>query len=154
MGVPILIEFVLLNANIGSEPATLPNVNVDEKSIVTSTGALSLEKIPETMIVIGGGVIGLELGSVYSRLGTKVTVVEFLDRLIPGTDSEVAKNFQQVSGLFPLCDGIVHLILRFFFWRPAIRKYARVLKLLSVFLLSDIEEAEVHLQDGHQSHQC
>lgn len=80
----------------GSEPSTLPNIDVDEKVIVTSTGALSLEKIPETMIVIGGGVIGLELGSVYARLGTKVTVVEFLDRIIPGTDSEIASNFQKI----------------------------------------------------------
>jgi len=80
----------------GSEPATLANIDVDEETIVTSTGALSLKKIPETMIVIGGGVIGLELGSVYARLGTKVTVVEFLDRLIPGTDSEIAANFMKI----------------------------------------------------------
>jgi dihydrolipoamide dehydrogenase len=80
----------------GSEPATLPNIDVDEKVIVTSTGALSLEKIPETMIVIGAGVIGLELGSVYARLGTKVTVVEYLDRITPGLDSEIASNFQKI----------------------------------------------------------
>ena len=63
---------------------TLGGVEVDEEKIVTSTGALSLTEIPKTMAVIGGGVIGLELGSVYARLGTKVTVVEFLDRIIPG----------------------------------------------------------------------
>lgn len=80
----------------GSEPASLPNVPVDEESIVTSTGALSLKKVPQTMIVIGGGVIGLELGSVYNRLGTKVTVVEFLDRLIPGNDAELAAEFKKV----------------------------------------------------------
>jgi len=63
---------------------------------VTSTGALSLKSVPETMVVIGGGVIGLELGSVYARLGSKVTVVEYLDRLIPGTDNEVAATFKTI----------------------------------------------------------
>eukprot|EP00474_Spongospora_subterranea_P009232 CRZ09690.1 hypothetical protein [Spongospora subterranea] len=80
----------------GSEVTPLPGVDVDEKTIVSSTGALSLEKIPERLTVIGGGVIGLELGSVYSRLGSKVTVVEFLDRITPGIDNEVAKNFQKL----------------------------------------------------------
>src|SRR5690606_18273863 len=65
----------------GSEPSSLPGVTVDEKVVVTSTGALALAAIPATMAVIGGGVIGLELGSVYARLGTKVTVVEYLDAL-------------------------------------------------------------------------
>jgi dihydrolipoamide dehydrogenase len=82
----------------GSEPASLPGVTVDERVIVTSTGALVLERIPATMVVIGGGVIGLEMGSVYARLGTKVTVVEYLDRLIPGNDAEVAKAFQKILG--------------------------------------------------------
>jgi dihydrolipoamide dehydrogenase len=82
----------------GSEPASLPGVAVDERVIVTSTGALALDRIPETMVVIGGGVIGLEMGSVYARLGSKVTVVEFLDRLIPGNDAEVAKTFQRILG--------------------------------------------------------
>lgn len=80
----------------GSEPATLPGIDVDEETIVTSTGALSLKEIPETMIVIGAGVIGLELGSVYARLGTKVTVIEYLDRITPGIDSEIASNFQKI----------------------------------------------------------
>jgi dihydrolipoamide dehydrogenase len=80
----------------GSEPATLPGVEVDEKVIVTSTGALMLEKMPKSMVVIGGGVIGLEMGSIYARLGAKVTVVEYLDRLIPGNDAEVAKAFQRI----------------------------------------------------------
>jgi len=79
----------------GSEPSTLPNVPVDEKRIVTSTGALSLESVPRTMAVIGGGVIGLELGSVGSRLGTQVTVIEFLDRIIPGNDSEITRLFHR-----------------------------------------------------------
>lgn len=80
----------------GSEPAALPNVPVDEKTIVTSTGALSLDKIPASMVVIGAGVIGLEMGSVYARLGAKVTVVEFLDNITPGMDGEVAKSFQRI----------------------------------------------------------
>ncbi len=80
----------------GSESAALKGVTVDEKQIVTSTGALVLEKIPATMTVIGAGVIGLELGSVFARLGAKVTVIEYLDRILPGMDSEVAKNFQRL----------------------------------------------------------
>ncbi len=80
----------------GSEPSSLPGVEVDEQVIVTSTGALSLEKLPKKMVVIGGGVIGLEMGSVYARLGAEVTVIEYLDRLIPGNDNEVAKTFQRI----------------------------------------------------------
>ncbi len=79
----------------GSEPSSLPGVEVDEKTVVTSTGALELGKIPKTMVVIGAGVIGLELGSVYNRLGTDVTVVEFLDAITPGMDAEVQKTFQR-----------------------------------------------------------
>ena len=80
----------------GSESMPLPGVSVDEKRIVTSTGALELDKVPGHLLVIGGGVIGLELGSVWRRLGAQVTVVEFLDRLIPGNDAEVAKQFERV----------------------------------------------------------
>ncbi len=80
----------------GSEPASLPGVEVDEKIVVTSTGALELEKLPKKMVVIGGGVIGLEMGSVYARLGAEVTVIEYLDRLIPGNDGEIAKTFQRI----------------------------------------------------------
>ena len=80
----------------GSESSPLKGVEVDEETIVTSTGALSLKKIPKRMVVIGGGVIGLEMGSVYARLGTQVTVIEYLDRLIPGADGEVAKTFQRM----------------------------------------------------------
>ena len=80
----------------GSEPASLPGVSIDEKTIVTSTGALALEKLPKKMVVIGGGVIGLEMGSVYARLGAEVTVIEYLDALIPGADGEVAKTFQRL----------------------------------------------------------
>ena len=80
----------------GSDAAKLRGVEIDEKQIVTSTGALTLEKIPETMTVIGAGVIGLELGSVYARLGTKVTVIEYLDRILPGMDADAAKAFQRL----------------------------------------------------------
>ena len=80
----------------GSDVMPLPGVEIDEKRIVSSTGALTLPEVPKHLLVVGGGVIGLELGSVWSRLGSKVTVVEFLDRIIPGTDDEVAKQFQRV----------------------------------------------------------
>ena len=80
----------------GSEVSPLKGVEVDEKTIVTSTGALELPKVPKTMVVIGAGVIGLELGSVYARLGSKVTVVEFMDNITPGQDGEVAKTFQKM----------------------------------------------------------
>ena len=80
----------------GSESAPLAGVEVDEKRIVTSTGALELDRVPEHLVVIGGGVIGLELGSVWRRLGARVTVVEFLDRLIPGNDGEIARQFERI----------------------------------------------------------
>ena len=80
----------------GSDVMPLPGVTIDEKTIVSSTGALALPSVPKRLLVVGGGVIGLELGSVWRRLGAQVTVVEFLDRIIPGTDTEVAKQFQRI----------------------------------------------------------
>jgi len=80
----------------GSDVAKLPGVEIDEKVIVSSTGALDLAKPPARLLVVGAGVIGLELGSVWARLGSKVTVVEFLDRILPGMDAEVARQFQRV----------------------------------------------------------
>ena len=80
----------------GSEPASLPGIDVDEQVIVTSTGALSVNKVPNKMVVIGAGVIGLELGSVYARLGAEVTVVEYLDAITPGMDGEIQKNFMRI----------------------------------------------------------
>jgi len=80
----------------GSVPSALPGVEIDEKIVVTSTGALSLPKTPKKMVVIGAGVIGLELGSVYARLGAEVTVVEYLDVITPGMDGEVQKTFQRI----------------------------------------------------------
>src|SRR6185295_17423534 len=80
----------------GSEIAPLPGISIDEERIVSSTGALSLSSVPKRLVVIGAGYIGLELGSVWSRLGSEVTVVEMLDRVAPGLDAEVAKQLQRV----------------------------------------------------------
>ncbi|WP_375326667.1 dihydrolipoyl dehydrogenase [Candidatus Tisiphia endosymbiont of Nemotelus uliginosus] len=80
----------------GSEIIEIPNVVVDEELIVSSTGALNLTKVPETMVVIGGGYIGLELGSVWSRLGAKVTVVEYADTIVPALDKEIIKQFSKI----------------------------------------------------------
>ncbi len=80
----------------GSQPMLLPGLEVDEERILTSTGALSLQRVPGRMIVIGAGVIGLELGSVWSRLGSEVTVLEFLDHVLPGMDREIGKQAQRI----------------------------------------------------------
>ncbi|CEJ10437.1 Dihydrolipoyl dehydrogenase 3 [bacterium YEK0313] len=82
----------------GSEVTPLPGVAIDEKQIVSSEGALALDKVPGKLVVIGAGVIGLELGSVWRRLGAEVHVVEYLDRVLPGMDGEVAKQFQRIIG--------------------------------------------------------
>jgi dihydrolipoamide dehydrogenase len=80
----------------GSEPSALPGITVDEKVVVTSEGALKLGKIPKKMVVIGAGVIGLELGSIYARLGSEVQVIEYLDHITPGMDAEVSKQFLKI----------------------------------------------------------
>ncbi|MFC3703514.1 dihydrolipoyl dehydrogenase [Devosia honganensis] len=80
----------------GSVSADLPGIEIDEKTVVTSTGALELDQVPQRLVVIGAGVIGLELGSVWARLGAQVIVVEYLDRILPGMDSEVARQFQRM----------------------------------------------------------
>jgi dihydrolipoamide dehydrogenase len=80
----------------GSDIARLKGIEIDEKRIVSSTGALSLDKVPGKLLVVGAGVIGLELGSVWHRLGAEVVVVEFLDRILPGMDGEIAKQFQRI----------------------------------------------------------
>jgi dihydrolipoamide dehydrogenase len=80
----------------GSDVAKLKGIEIDERRIVSSTGALSLDKVPSRLLIVGAGVIGLELGSVWQRLGAQVTVVEFLDRILPGMDGEVAKQFQRI----------------------------------------------------------
>ena len=80
----------------GSEAASLPNVEIDEKIVVTSTGALELPKVPKKLVVIGAGVIGLELGSVYARLGSEVTVVEYMDAITPGMDKDVQRTFKRI----------------------------------------------------------
>ena len=79
----------------GSEVTPLPGVTIDEKKIVSSTGGLELTEVPKRLVVIGAGIIGLELGSVWRRLGSDVTVVEFLDRIAPGIDDEITKHFQR-----------------------------------------------------------
>lgn len=80
----------------GSDVVSLPNIEIDEKQIVSSTGALELGKVPKDMVVIGGGVIGLELGSVWKRLGANVTVVEFMDHILPGMDKEIGKEAMKI----------------------------------------------------------
>jgi dihydrolipoamide dehydrogenase len=80
----------------GSAPTSLPGIEIDEKNIVSSTGALSLNKVPKKLVVIGGGYIGLEMGSVWSRLGSDVTVVEYLNFITPGMDKEISKEFQKI----------------------------------------------------------
>ena len=80
----------------GSEPSKMQNINFDEEKIVSSTGALSLKKVPKKMIVIGGGYIGLEMGSVWSRLGSDVHVIEFLDHITPGMDKEISNEFMKI----------------------------------------------------------
>ena len=97
----------------GSVPSSLPGIEIDEEIIVTSTGALTLPKIPKKMVVIGAGVIGLELGSVYARLGSEVTVVEYLDAITPGMDKEVQKTFQRIlkkQGLNFVMGAAVHSV--------------------------------------------
>ncbi|NHN83978.1 dihydrolipoyl dehydrogenase [Acetobacter musti] len=93
-GKPVTAKHIVIAS--GSDSAGLKGVDVDEKVIVTSTGALELSAVPKRMVVIGGGVIGLELGSVWHRLGAEVTVIEFLDRLVPGTDNEVEAAFRKI----------------------------------------------------------
>ena len=80
----------------GSDVIRLPGIEIDEKRVVSSTGALALDKVPGKLLIVGAGVIGLELGSVWRRLGAEVTVVEFLDRILPGMDGEIAKQFQRI----------------------------------------------------------
>ena len=80
----------------GSDVASLPGITIDEKNIISSTGALSLNKVPKKLLVIGGGYIGLEMGSVWSRLGAEVTVIEYLDCITPGMDQEISKEFQKI----------------------------------------------------------
>jgi dihydrolipoamide dehydrogenase len=94
-GAATTIEGKAIVIATGSDIARLKGIAIDEKRIVSSTGALSLAKVPEHLLVVGAGVIGLELGSVWRRLGAKVTVVEFLDRIVPGIDAELAKQFQR-----------------------------------------------------------
>jgi dihydrolipoamide dehydrogenase len=94
-GAQVLVATHIVIAT-GSAPASLPGIAIDEDRIVSSTGALALKAVPKHLLVVGGGVIGLELGSVWARLGAQVTVVEFLDHIVPGADRDVGKNFQRM----------------------------------------------------------
>src|SRR6202012_2451002 len=91
-----LVETKNIVIATGSDIARLKGIEIDEKRIVSSTGALSLDKVPEKLLIVGAGVIGLELGSVWHRLGAKVTVVEYLDRVLPTNDGEVSKQAQRI----------------------------------------------------------
>ena len=91
-----LIEAEKIIIATGSVPVSLPGIDFDEKIIVSSTGALKLEKVPKKLVVVGGGYIGLEMGSVWSRLGSKVEVIEFLDHITPGMDMEISKEFMKI----------------------------------------------------------
>ncbi len=91
-----ILEAQKIIISTGSEPVSLPNVKFDEKIVLSSTGALSLNSVPKKMIVVGGGYIGLEMGSVWSRLGSEVHVVEFLDHITPGMDKEISKEFMKI----------------------------------------------------------
>jgi dihydrolipoamide dehydrogenase len=90
------VEAAAIIIATGSEPTPLPGVEVNEKDVVSSTGALALKEVPKRLLVVGGGYIGLEMGSVWRRLGSQVTVVEYLDRITPGLDGEVGKQFQRL----------------------------------------------------------
>ncbi len=94
-GEPQIIETKNIIIATGSVSADLAGLKIDEKQVVSSTGALSLSKVPQSLLVIGAGVIGLELGSVWARLGAKVTVVEYLDHILPGMDKDLSKNFMR-----------------------------------------------------------
>ena len=91
-----IIEAEKTIVSTGSDPVSLPGIDFDEKKILSSTGALSLSSVPKKMVVVGGGYIGLEMGSVWSRLGTEVHVVEFLDHITPGMDKEISKEFMKI----------------------------------------------------------
>jgi dihydrolipoamide dehydrogenase len=91
-----IIEADKVIISTGSEPVSLPGIRIDEKSIISSTGALSLNAVPKKMVVVGGGYIGLEMGSVWSRLGSQVHVVEYLDHITPGMDKEISKELLKI----------------------------------------------------------
>ncbi len=91
-----LIQTAKTIISTGSEPVSIPGIDFDEEKILSSTGALSISKLPKKMIIVGGGYIGLEMGSVWSRLGTQVEVIEFLDHITPGMDKEISKEFEKI----------------------------------------------------------
>jgi dihydrolipoamide dehydrogenase len=95
-GTAVVIEGTNIIIATGSKPSSLPFINIDKERVITSTEALKLKEVPKHLLVIGGGVIGLELGSVYKRLGAEVTVIEYMDKIVPGMDVDVSKELQKV----------------------------------------------------------
>src|SRR5580693_6725180 len=91
-----LLETKTIVIATGSDVARLPGIDIDEKRVVSSTGALDLAKVPQKLLIVGAGIIGLELGSVWRRLGAEVTIVEFLDHILPGIDREIASQFHRM----------------------------------------------------------
>ena len=91
-----IIETKYTIISTGSEPSSIPGIQFDEKTIISSTGALKIPKVPKKMIIVGGGYIGLEMGSVWSRLGSNVEVIEFLDHITPGMDREISNEFMKI----------------------------------------------------------
>ena len=94
-----IIDTKKIIISTGSETATLPGIEFDEEKVISSTGALSLSSVPKKMVIVGGGYIGLEMGSVWSRLGAEVTVVEYLDHIIPGMDKDISNEFQKILSI-------------------------------------------------------
>ena len=95
-GTSVVIEGTNIIIATGSKPSSLPFIKIDKDRVITSTEALKLKEVPKHLLVIGGGVIGLELGSVYKRLGADVTVIEYMDKIVPGMDADVSKELQKV----------------------------------------------------------
>ena len=91
-----IIETKYTIISTGSEPSSIPGIQFDEKTIISSTGALKIPKVPKKMIIVGGGYIGLEMGSIWSRLGSNVEVIEFLDHITPGMDREISNEFMKI----------------------------------------------------------
>ena len=132
----------------GSEVASLPGIDIDEKNIISSTGALSLKQVPKKLAIIGGGYIGLEMGSVWSRLGSKVTVFEYLEYITPGMDREISSEFKKLS--------LLQLI--YFPFNSSLSEYARAWTIKSISfqtleIFSNIFSIElISLSDLETSH--
>jgi dihydrolipoamide dehydrogenase len=119
----------------GSEPVTLPFIPHDDPRVIDSTGALELEDIPERLLVLGGGIIGLEMGTVYDALGSKVTVVEFMDQIIPGADKDIVKPLQKrIEGRYEAILTIFDIFIRV----PLARASCEIIAHAQEFVSSEI----------------